>query len=347
MGLNSQSTVNGSDKKADLIESLSEQITSLWEENERSKAEQLTLQSEIQRLRDDSKMRWGRWVVVTLLPTVAAAIITAVVSGGAVWLNWQSDIAQREEESLRAITKDFASDNSSVRAGAAVMLGRIVTRDSDDLKRSHATTLLLSRVGPEREFNVRQAIEDALLGVGDGITGKINERKEDLLRELIITFGRSFKPKCSSFGNDLPRLRAMQEGVLTLAKVVSKLARMPLDLKRGEFRCALLIKLNAQRAQMQDAVFWQADLSFSILRAADLTDAQIKDVLLFEADITDAKFCGEWAKKDLTIKMVQEAIGWEKAYYPPEFAAKLKDLTGKPVRFCSNRKLHQIRKDPQ
>jgi hypothetical protein len=327
---------NGQEKLNLELKKLSEEISNLEAERAQLKAETEKLCLETKKLREElGTTRKGKIArrVFASVPFLTA-VLAAGISGWQVWLTWNSDIAKRELEVFNRIVTDFASTSSSVRAGAAVMLGRIACCPDQKERRSHAKTLLLSAVGAEGDFNVRHTMEQSLLSVGAGIIGEIKERRAELNRELIISFGLGGKPTCKSFGKDLTRLRAMQEGILTLAKVTSKLENKPLDLKKARFRCALLNNLGATDAQMQEAILWQADLSYSILRNADLTEAQVDDAMFFEADIAGAKFCGKQTERGLTIKMFQDAIGREKAYYPKQFASKVSKLSGKLVPSC-------------
>jgi hypothetical protein len=314
---------------------LSAELADLPSERERRRIEQVKNEREVRKLDRELGVSWfGRALAVVLRMTPLTALALAFISGVTLWVNWRGDSAKREAEEFHRIVSEFGGASSAARAGAAVLLGQIACCDEAASRRTQAQALLLAGVGGEREFNVRRAIEDSLIRVGSVALQDVQARRAEVERELRIVFGRGPKPKCASFKDDeLAKVRALQEGVLTLARTTVQGGKTKaLDLRAAPFRCALLIALEAPGAQFTRAVLWQADLSRSNLANADFTDAQLDEADLDQAEVRGARFCG--GITGLTVEMLKTAKGWEAAYYPNTLASVLSRVVGRTVSAC-------------
>lgn len=311
-------------------ERIAAEIAKLRVEASRGEVEKQKLEAEIKKIERDAHTGW----LARVSPQVTAvtALLVALASIVAIVINSGMERARLEAGQFVQLVKDFSSESSSVRASAAVQLGAAATSGTTQ-QRQGAQALLLAATGVERAFNVRHAIEAALITLGPEILKMVQFRRTELERETKIVFGRGATPTCQSFGDTLPHLRAMQEGIMLLARVESRFTKNALDLQRAPFRCAMLLSLDASHANLQEAVFWQADLSRANLVEADLRDAQLDEADLWQADIAGAKFCGEKIT-GLDTRVISKAKDWDKAHFTKRFAAKLARKTGKKPLLC-------------
>jgi hypothetical protein len=290
---------------------------------------------ESEKIRREIGKNWISRLLLRLVPQMAG-ITALLVAGGslaAVYWNRQQEGARQEAQEFQQVVAEFASPSSAIRAGAAAQLGYIACCGENVLRQPHARALLLSAVGVESEFNVRHNIQSALGAIGTGALADVATRQIELATETEIAFGRGRRPTCSSFKQDLPRIRSMQEGLLLLSQVVSQLTGKPLELSNGPFRCALFLRVDLRNATLRGVIFWQADLSGGKLNGADITDGEIDAADLSDADISGVRFCGKHTT-GLNVTRITSAKNWEQAWYPKQFARRLKKRTGKIVGVC-------------
>jgi hypothetical protein len=290
---------------------------------------------ESEKLRREIRKNWISRILLHLVPQMAGITALLVAGGSVLAVQWnrQQERARQEAQEFQQVVAEFASPSSAIRAGAAAQLGYIACCGENVLRQPHARALLLSAVGVETEFNVRHNIQSALVGIGKGVSADVAKRELELATETEIAFGRGRRPTCSSFKEDLPRIRSMEEGLLLLSQVASQLTGKPLELSNAPFRCALFLRVDLRNANLHGVIFWQADLTGGKLNGADITDGEIDATDLSDADISGVRFCGT-RTTGLNVTRITSAKHWEQAWYPEQFARKLKERTGKIVGVC-------------